>query len=123
MKVLVVDDEPTMARLFQQRFRKEIERGQVSLFFAGSGQEALDLLSRGLVPEFILTDVSMPAMSGLTLLKTLRSQGVTCPVHLISAYDEEGVETESARKLADGYIPKPLNFDIIRKLIVPDTGE
>ena len=43
MNVLVVDDEKDMETLFQQRFRKEIREKKIDFFFAGSGEEALDL--------------------------------------------------------------------------------
>ena len=47
MKILVVDDEKGIQRLFQQRFRRETRNGMVELHFAFSGEEALQFLSTG----------------------------------------------------------------------------
>ncbi|MEM9824767.1 MAG: response regulator, partial [Bacteroidota bacterium] len=74
MKILIVDDEKSIQRLYQQRFRKEIRSGQIELSFAFSGEEALDFLEGGGVNKLtmILSDINMPKMSGLELLKRVR---------------------------------------------------
>src|SRR5207244_2739208 len=68
--VLVVDDEPDVAEMFRQRFRREARRGTYVLHFAASGEEALDRLANGVRPELIviLSDINMPGMDGLSLL-------------------------------------------------------
>lgn len=123
MTVLIVDDEPSMVRLFQQRFRKECQAGDLKLTFASSGLEALDLLLPH--PEefqILLTDVSMPGMSGLTLAKKIRDQGLTLPIYLISAYDEDALALAEEASCVTGFIPKPLNFDRLRTLFLTPSG-
>ena len=68
--ILIVDDEPNVADLFRQHFRREARQGTYVLHFVGSGEEALQLLARGIEPQLIviLSDINMPAMDGLTLL-------------------------------------------------------
>jgi CheY-like chemotaxis protein len=51
VSILVVDDEPNVAEMFRQHFRREVRQGTYVLHFAGSGEEALDRLSNGVSPE------------------------------------------------------------------------
>ena len=66
VSILVVDDEPDIAEMFRQRFRREVRQGTYVLHFTGSGEEALDRLSNGVSPELIviLSDINMPGWTG-----------------------------------------------------------
>src|SRR5437764_14197265 len=70
LSILIIDDEPDVAKLFRQRFRREVRQGEYVLHFAYSVEEALEKLDTGIRPEliFILSDITMPGMDGLTLL-------------------------------------------------------
>src|ERR1700756_5481230 len=74
--ILVVDDEPDIADLFRQRFRREVRQGQYVLHFAVSGEEALHRLAE-IRPELIviLSDINMPGMDGLGLLGEIGGLG------------------------------------------------
>ena len=65
--ILVVDDEPDVANLFRQRFRREARQGTYVMHFAASGTEALDRLAEEIQPALIavLSDINMPRMDGL----------------------------------------------------------
>ena len=54
--ILVVDDEPDVADLFRQHFRREARQGIYVLHFAGSGEEALQLLAHGIEPQLNARD-------------------------------------------------------------------
>ena len=54
VSILVVDDEPDVAELFRQRFRREVRQGHYVMHFAPSGEEALDKLGGGIQPELIV---------------------------------------------------------------------
>ena len=70
MKILVVDDEKDMEVLFEQRFRREIKTGEIDFVFAFSGEEALQYLNQHVHEAvLILSDINMPGMSGLELLR------------------------------------------------------
>jgi two-component system chemotaxis response regulator CheY len=66
----------------------------------------------------ILSDINMPGMSGLELLRSLRKRGVRLPIYMISAYENESYQQQSEELGADGFIPKPLDFESIRSLIM-----
>ena len=54
VSILVVDDEPDVALLFRQRFRREMREGTYVMHFASSGEMALEQLSGGIEPTLIV---------------------------------------------------------------------
>ncbi len=72
--ILIVDDEPDVADLFRQRFRRETREGTYVLHFAYSGEEALQKLADEIEPQLIviLSDINMPGMDGLSLLREIK---------------------------------------------------
>lgn len=118
MKILVVDDEMAMVRLFEQRFRREIRDGRIEFVFAHSGEAALEYFETSKSDVvMILSDINMPGMSGLELLKRLREMGMDQPIYMISAYENEEYQHRSKEYGATDFLPKPLDFDIIRRLV------
>jgi two-component system, response regulator, stage 0 sporulation protein F len=79
VSILVVDDEPDVAELFRQRFRREVRQGTYAMHFAASGEHALELLTGEIQPELIviLSDINMPGMDGLQLLDEIKNRGWT----------------------------------------------
>ena len=73
VSILVVDDETDVAELFRQQFRREARQGTYVMHFASSGDEALNLLTKGIEPTLIviLSDINMPVMDGLKLLRSV----------------------------------------------------
>jgi adenylate cyclase len=69
--ILVVDDEPDLETLILRKFRKQIREGTVVFMFAHDGIEALQSLERNPQIDLVLSDINMPRMDGLTLLKKL----------------------------------------------------
>jgi two-component system, chemotaxis family, chemotaxis protein CheY len=113
MKVLVVDDEKDVQNLFEQRFRREIRSGELELIFAFSGEEALKFMK---VHEheavLILSDINMPGMSGLELLKNIKENYEAPPpvVMMITAYGDDINYQNALRLGADDFLTKPLDF-------------
>ena len=114
MKILVVDDEQDVNVLFEQRFRIEMRSGEMQFVFAFSGEEALQFLANDTSHEavLILSDINMPGMSGLELLRHIKEKHHEPPpvVMMITAYgDAENYDT--AMKLgADDFLTKPVDF-------------
>ena len=118
MKILVVDDETDVKALFEQRFRKEIRNGEFSFAFASSGEEALtylDIHEHEVV--LILSDINMPGMSGLELLKKIKQMYSTPPpvVMMITAYGDEENYNRSVSLGADDFLTKPLDFNLLKE--------
>src|SRR3954467_2380405 len=86
--ILVVDDEPDVAELFRQRFRRETRQGTYVMHFAASGAEALNWLSQVIEPALIavLSDINMPGMDGLELLAEIKQRFPGLPVMMVTAY-------------------------------------
>jgi CheY-like chemotaxis protein len=62
VSILVVDDEPDVAELFRQRFRRETRQGTYVLHYAASGPDALERLENDIEPALlvVLSDINMP---------------------------------------------------------------
>jgi CheY-like chemotaxis protein len=80
--ILVVDDEPDVADLFRQRFRREARQGTFVMHFATWGAEVLDRLSGKIRPRLaaVLSDINMPGMDGLKLLGEIEQRRPDLPV-------------------------------------------
>jgi CheY-like chemotaxis protein len=85
--ILVVDDEPDVADLFRQGFRREAARGTYGMHFAASGAEELDRLAREVQPTLlaVLSDINMPGMDGLELLAEIKQRFPDLPVKMVTA--------------------------------------
>jgi DNA-binding response OmpR family regulator len=120
MKVMVVDDEEDIQSLFKQKFRKEIKAGEIDFYFALSAETALEYLENDDEASIvlILSDINMPGMNGLELLKILKEKFAELKVFMITAYgDERNYQTAIAYG-ADDYITKPVNFDVLKNKII-----
>jgi CheY-like chemotaxis protein len=115
--VLIVDDEADIQPLFQQRFRRELRAQQVVLHFARSGRAALDYLGHqaGRQIRFVVSDVNMPGMNGLDLLRHLKAQDAALKVVIITAYGDEQTSQTALASGADGYFTKPLDFNALKQ--------
>lgn len=119
MKVLVVDDEKDVEVLFRQKFRKEIRRGEIDLAFAFSGEEALQYLSDGGRADVILvlSDINMPGMNGLELLRRIKETPPPIPVCMMTAYGNEEYRQKAREFGSDGYLTKPVDFEDLKQRI------
>ena len=120
MKVMVVDDEEDIQSLFTQKFRKEIKAGQIHFYFALSAEAALDYLENHKEASIvlILSDINMPGMNGIELLRIIKEKFPDLKVFMITAYgDERNYQTAIAYG-ADDYITKPVNFESLKNKII-----
>ena len=117
MKIMIVDDERDVEVLFRQQFRKEVREGRVDLCYAFSGEEALEYLGSLSPPDVVcmLSDINMPGINGLELLKTVKEKYPQIRVSMITAYgDEHNFETAMSTG-AEHYFTKPIDFVQIKK--------
>jgi CheY-like chemotaxis protein len=116
VSILVVDDEPDVAELFRQRFRREARQGDYVLHFAASGEAALEQLAGEIQPELIviLADINMPGMDGLTLLGEVKRRFPALPVMMITAYGDDERRRRADDLGAADFLSKPVDFDRLK---------
>ncbi len=105
--VLIVDDEPKVAFFLSKALERSDRDYCVSV--AHSGEEALEMLDGSSV-DLLVTDLRMPGISGLELIRWVRVSSPQTRTILITAYGNDEVEAETRRLEAYRYITKP--FDI-----------
>jgi len=110
MKILVVDDEADLELLIRQKFRKQVQSGAYTFFFAHNGVEALEHLKNHHDIEVVLTDINMPEMDGLTLLVKIGELDRVLRAVVVSAYgDLDNIRTAMNRGAFD-FLTKPIDF-------------
>src|SRR6266849_4435396 len=116
VSILVVDDETDVADLFRQRFRREAREGRYVLHFAYSGEEALAKLDGEIEPQLIviLSDINMPGMDGLALLREIKARQPGLPVMMVTAYGDDERRRLAGEYGAAEFITKPVDFDFLK---------
>ena len=116
VSILIVDDEPDVAEMFRQHFRREARQGTYVLHFAHSGEQALDKLAAGIEPQLIviLSDINMPVMDGLELLREIKARRPDLPVMMVTAYSDDERRRLAGEYGAAEFITKPVDFDLLK---------
>jgi len=109
-RILVVDDEPDLEALIQQKFRHKIRDGGVSFLFARDGVEALSLLETDGKVDMVVTDINMPRMDGLSLLQKLQEAEEKLSTVIVSAYGDIGNIRTAMNRGAFDFLTKPIDF-------------
>ena len=116
-RILVVDDEPDFEALILQKFRRQIGDGTVSFLFARDGIEALAALKADAAIDLVVTDINMPRMDGLSLLKKLQDGDDKVSAIVVSAYgDMANIRTAMNRGAFD-FVTKPIDFSDLETTI------
>ncbi len=118
--ILVVDDEPDVADLFRQQFRRDLRANRFLIDFALSAEEALgkvESASQRTDLILILSDINMPGMSGLDMLPKAREARPDVPVIMITAYGDAETRRRAAERGAAGLFTKPIDFPELRRTI------
>ena len=118
MKILVVDDENDVKTLFEQRFRREIRNGEMEFMFAFCGADALAYLQEhNHEAILILSDINMPGMSGLELLKRIKAlfEDPSQNVIMVTAYGDAENYNHAMKYGANGFVTKPVDFPSLKE--------
>ena len=105
MRVLIVEDEPTMASALGDALTHE----RLTVDTAGDGRDALGKVHIEQAYDLILLDLMMPHMDGLTFLRTIRAEGHTMPVLVLTARDLTADKVTGLDTGADDYLTKPFS--------------
>lgn len=111
-RVLIVDDEMNIRRILQAAFDKN---GWVALT-AESGDEALAVMDADSI-DCVLTDVTMPGMTGYQLQKEIASRFPGVPVVIMTAYGTIPQAIDAIRSGAFEYVTKPFDLDTVKKVV------
>ena len=101
--VLLVDDDPTQRRLMQA----VLEREGFAVAQAESGEDALDRVAGGVVPDVVILDLVMPGMGGIDALAAMRAQGLTAPVIVLTATGGVDTVVKAMQAGAQDFFVKP----------------
>jgi DNA-binding response OmpR family regulator len=104
MKLLIIDDEPTIAETVENRLRKE----GFTTFTADTAEEGMRLYKR-VKPDLIILDIMLPQRSGYDLCRAIRKENST-PIIFLSARADENDRVKGLELGADDYIVKPFNL-------------
>ena len=118
MKILVVDDETDVKVLFEQHFRKEIRSREMEFMFAFSGIQALNYLEEhNHEAVLILSDINMPGMTGLQLLRRIKEtyESPSPHVMMMTAYGDDENYSHVMRFGADDFLTKPVDFTALKE--------
>jgi adenylate cyclase len=117
IRVLVVDDEPDVQRLFQMRFRKDIRAGEFELQFAADGRQAMAAIEADPNLDVVVTDLNMPVMDGLALLAVIDEMDLPLKTIVLSAYGDTQTVRMAMMRGAFDFQVKPLDVDELRSTI------
>ncbi|PYX59495.1 MAG: sigma-54-dependent Fis family transcriptional regulator [Acidobacteria bacterium] len=102
-KILLVDDEPGMLRYI----RTLLEVDDYKVETASTGEEALQHVEKGMVPDLVLLDVLMPGIDGLETLERLRRMKPGIKVVMLSCVNDARKVVQAMRLGAHDYLTKP----------------
>lgn len=107
-----------------KRFLNEVENVFNSMFHktftASDGVEALEILENETI-DIIITDLNMPNMDGMELIKSIREKDKKISIIILTAHADNDLLLEASNLQIDGYITKPINFTKITKALLNAT--
>jgi two-component system chemotaxis response regulator CheY len=115
MKILLVDDFSTMRRIIKNLLK---DLGMTNVTEADDGQTALPILKQGGI-DFLVTDWNMPGMTGIDLLKEVRSDPnlASMPVLMVTAEAKKEQIIAAAQAGVNGYVVKPFTAAVLKEKI------
>jgi CheY-like chemotaxis protein len=117
-RILVADDSETILLLMRTR----LEMAGHTVATGGDGQEVLDAIAAGGMPDLLLLDAMMPRKSGIDALREIRAGGHEVPALIVSAHQNPGDADAPTDLAIDGYITKPIDFDRLLETIAELTN-
>ena len=110
MRILCVDDDRTTLTLISRSLTKAFPDDEV--LAAQSGEEAF-VKTRAVAVEIVVTDLSMPGMSGIEVLKGVKSDRPETEVIILTAFASVESAVKAMQQGARDYLPKPISIDLL----------
>ncbi len=111
-KILVVDDEEAMREVLEMR----LQGWGFEVKIASDGHEAQTLV-HSFIPDIIISDVVMPELSGIDLLRALKGDGLEIPIILVTAQGSIDLAVEAMKQGAQDFVTKPLDYAKLRAML------
>jgi CheY-like chemotaxis protein len=116
--ILIVDDNPNMSTLLSDILEIFDFKGN----YAGDGKEALEKLRTGKF-DLVFTDLRMPKMGGIDLLKAIKAEHPSMPVVIVTGYSITDTREVVISEKADGFLNKPFKVNEIQSLLTSLLGQ
>jgi two-component system, OmpR family, copper resistance phosphate regulon response regulator CusR len=111
-QILIVEDEERLAAFIDKGLRKQ----GLTTAIAGDGEQALQMAQENSF-NLMLLDLGLPVMDGWTVLQTLRSQGETRPIIIVTALKDDRDREAALRRGATDFVTKPFRFsDLLERI-------
>ena len=119
VKLFLVDDEPQMGKVFELKFRKEIKSGALDLRFFLDPEEFLKFLKEydDLEQAVVVSDISMPKLNGIELLKKFKENHPETPFYIVTAFSDQEIKDKASSLGARGVFEKPLDYKAFKEVI------
>ena len=116
-QILIVEDNPNMSCLLSD----VLDFFDYKTVGAQDGEEALKILGEESF-DMVITDLRMPKMGGIDLLRTIKEKFPHLPVVVITGYDNDSYRSDASAAHADGFLCKPFRVDQIKELLKKHLG-
>lgn len=116
-QILIVDDNPHMYSLLSDI----LEFFDYKAVGARDGEEALKILTEESF-DMVITDLRMPKMGGMDLLRTLKDKFSHLPVVVITGFGTDSSKSDAFAAQADGFLAKPFKVEEIKELLKKHLG-
>lgn len=120
INIAVVDDEPETETIYAFALRKFIRDKKAHLHYFPGGYELLDFLQEKkdeIKILILVSDINMPNMNGIELIKRIRKDFPYIDLYLSSAYDASSYQEQMKKNNVIDFFEKPVDFDRINKMI------
>lgn len=116
-QILIVEDNPNMSSLLSDI----LDFFDYKAVGAQDGEEALKILGEETF-DMVITDLRMPKMGGIDLLRTIKDKFPHLPVVVITGFDNDSSRSDASAAHADGFLCKPFKVDQIKELLKKHLG-
>lgn len=116
LKILYVEDD----KILNEQYQTFLKRRCSKLFVAYNGQEGFESFQKN-QPDIVITDIRMPIMDGLEMIKKIREVNKAVPIIVASAYNEESYLLKAINEGVTRYILKPFNRTLLKQIIRETT--
>jgi len=106
LKLLFVEDEEDLVEIITDTLQKL----NANFLTAKNGEEALTIIENNSDIDIIVTDINMPVMNGLLMIKELQDRGIRIPIIIMSAHTEMDYINKAKELGVDNYLLKPFDF-------------